>query len=204
MDAAKDLRVTTMARAEIAAHLRDLAELRIRVFAEYPYLYDGDLTYERRYLRAYAESAGAIVVGAWDGPRLVGAATGTPMEDHADEFAQAFAGLDFAVGDIFDCGESVLLPEYRGRGVGHSFFDLREAHARELGRHWSAFCAVVRPQDHPARPVRYRPLDDFWRRRGYRQLPGAIARLRWKDIGKPDETEKPMQFWIRSLEGPAP
>ena len=35
---------------EIQAHVDELAALRIRVFRDFPYLYDGDLDYERAYL----------------------------------------------------------------------------------------------------------------------------------------------------------
>jgi GNAT superfamily N-acetyltransferase len=193
------LRVAPMRREEIERYLWDLADLRIRVFAAFPYLYDGDRAYEARYLATYRESEAAIVVGAWDGERLVGASTGTPMEDHASDFAAAFAGPALPIHDIFYCAESVLLPEYRGRGIGHVFFDLREAHARNLGRRWSAFCAVMRPPDHPARPPDYRPLEPFWRARGYEPLEGAIARFAWRDHGESAESDKLMQFWIRPL-----
>ncbi|MEX2643747.1 MAG: GNAT family N-acetyltransferase [Acetobacterales bacterium] len=185
---------------ELDAALPALAGLRIGVFRDWPYLYDGDMAYEQDYLRTYAESPDAIVVGAWDGPRLVGAATGAPMEDHAEAFADPFVERGYAIGDIFYCGESVLLPEYRGHGIGHAFFDHREAHARRLGRRWSCFCAVVRPDDHPLRPAGYRPLDAFWEKRGYRRMPGAFARFPWKDVDSDRETEKALQFWIRELE----
>ena len=42
--------------------LDDLARLRIAVFRDWPYLYDGDVAYERDYLTAY-QSPGAVVVG---------------------------------------------------------------------------------------------------------------------------------------------
>jgi len=38
----------------LTAALADLARLRIAVFRDWPYLYDGDEAYEREYLRAYA------------------------------------------------------------------------------------------------------------------------------------------------------
>lgn len=194
------LRVEPLSREELAQRLDDLARLRIAVFSDWPYLYDGDPAYESRYLQAYLDSPGVIVVGAFDGDRLVGAATGTPMEDHAEEFAQAFEGRDLPLADVFYCAESVLLPPYRGQGIGHRFFDLREDHARRLGRRWSTFCAVIRPADHPARPADYRPLDPFWRARGYEPLPGAIARFRWRDHGEDGEGEKPLQVWLRDLQ----
>lgn len=182
----------------LEAALDDVARLRIAVFRDWPYLYDGDPVYERRYLTAY-QSSRAVVVAALDGDLIVGAATGAPMSDHAEGFAAAFADRPEPLSDIFYCAESVLLSDYRGQGLGHAFFDAREAHARDLGYRYSAFCSVMRPADHPARPAGYRPLDDFWRKRGYAPLPGVIARFSWKDIDEAGETEKPLQFWMRSL-----
>lgn len=178
--------------------LEDLARLRIAVFRDWPYLYDGDLEYERDYLKAY-QSPGAIVVAAYDGARMIGASTGAPMEDHAGDFAAAFAHRPEKLDQIFYCAESVLLPEYRGHGLGHAFFDGREAQGRALGRHYSTFCRVVRPDDHPAHPAEYRPLDGFWRKRGYAPLPGVVAEFDWKDIGQVQSTKKPLQFWMKSL-----
>lgn len=193
------MRVEVLTGRALEAVLEDVARLRIAVFRAFPYLYDGDLDYERGYLQTYRDSPGAVLVGAFDGSRLVGAATGTPMEDHADDFAGAFAGTGYDLGDVFYCAESVLLPEYRGRGIGHRFFDLREAHGRALSRRYCAFCGVVRPADHPLRPDGYAPLDPFWRKRGYAPLAGAVATFRWKDIGEVAETAKPLQVWMRPL-----
>ncbi len=198
-----NLRIAPMTRAELKAGIDDVARLRIDVFRTFPYLYDGDLDYERRYLRPYLESPGAIVVGAWDGSagreKLVGVATGAPMEDHAAEFGAPFAERGLDLGEIFYCAESVLLPEFRGRAAGGAFFDHREAHARVLGRERSCFCAVVRPADHPARPADHAPLDPFWRKRGYAPVDGLTAAFSWRDVGDSAESAKPMQFWMRSL-----
>ena len=193
------MRIEALTGEALDAALDDVAGLRIRVFRDWPYLYDGDLEYERGYLETYRNSDTAILVGAFDGTRLVGAATGTPMTDHADDFAAAFEGSGLALNDIFYCAESVLLPEYRGRGVGHRFFDLREAHGRALGATMSAFCGVVRPADHPLRPEGYRPLNGFWRKRGYAPLDAAVAWFSWKDIDQSETTRKPLQVWTRSL-----
>ena len=193
------LTIAPLGHDQLKTELPDLARLRITVFREWPYLYDGDMKYEERYLASYVRSSDAIIVGVHDEGRLVGASTGAPMEDHADSFAAPFAERDYDLREIFYCGESMLLPEYRGRGIGHTFFDLREEQGRRLGRRWSCFCAVVRPDDHPLKPADYRPLDAFWQKRGYRKMPGVIAEFPWKDIDTADETVKPLQFWIREL-----
>ncbi|MEZ5924752.1 MAG: GNAT family N-acetyltransferase [Hyphomicrobiaceae bacterium] len=184
--------------------LRDLlpalALLRIEVFRDFPYLYDGTLGYEQRYIAEFAAAADTVVVVAKAGEEIVGMATASPMLGHADAFAEPFRERGYDVDRLFYCGESVLKRTYRGRGIGHAFFDHREAHGRALGRFTHVtFCGVVRPPDHPLRPPDYRPLDGFWRKRGYLPLDGVRARFSWKDIDKSEADEKEMQFWIRPL-----
>ncbi|CUX80771.1 MAG: putative acetyltransferase [Roseibaca calidilacus] len=193
------LRYQALTGAAIDAVIDGLAALRIRVFHDWPYLYAGDLGYERGYLAVYRDNPRAIVAAAFDGDRLVGAATGLPMVDADPEFRAAFEGTDHNPEQIFYCAESVLLPDYRGQGAGHRFFDLREQHARALGLRFAAFCSVKRPEDHPARPHGYRPLDGFWRKRGYAPLPGVVAQFTWRDLGDATDTAKPLQVWMRAL-----
>ncbi|HAF41586.1 MAG TPA: GNAT family N-acetyltransferase [Sphingobium sp.] len=192
-----------MTGAALTAALDSLAELRIAVFRAFPYLYDGDHGYERDYLTTYAQSPDALVVGAFAGAagqeRLVGAATAAPMADHAAEFAAPFRACGIDLADVYYFGESVLLPEWRGHGIGHAFFDRREARARELGFPLASFCAVIRPADHPARPAGYSPLDPFWRKRGFAPVDGLVGHFAWKDIGHATQTDHAMQFWTKRL-----
>jgi GNAT superfamily N-acetyltransferase len=181
---------------DLEAALDDVAALRIAVFRDWPYLYDGTLDYEREYLKTYRDNPGALLVGAFDQGRLVGASTSTLMEDHAEAFSTPLRRMGLPVQTILYGAESVLLPEYRGLGLGHRFFDLREAHARKLGRSHIAFCSVKRPDNHPARPAQYRTNDAFWQGRGYTPLPGVLAEFAWKDLGDSAETLKPLQFWL--------
>ena len=57
------------------ALLDDLARLRITVFREWPYLYEGSLDYEQRYLRDFLDIPQAALIIARDGDEIVGAAT---------------------------------------------------------------------------------------------------------------------------------
>ena len=184
---------------ELQGALPQLAALRIEVFRDYPYLYDGSLAYEESYLTALNESKDSLIVAAADGDKIVGCATGSALQGHHQEFAAPFLEHGFDPAQVFYCGESVLLPGYRGRGLGHIFFERREAHAKARGYRYSAFCGVVRPGDHPLKPATYSPLDTFWKKRGYRRAEGMIALFRWKDIDQSEETDHPMQFWMRDL-----
>jgi len=120
-------------------------------------------------------------------------------KQHAEAFAAPLEGWDIPLNEVFYCAESVLLPEYRGQGAGRAFFAAREDHARQLGRRMSAFCAVVRPADHPMAPADYRPLDPFWRGLGYAPLDGRRAWFSWKDVDQDAATDKPLQFRAKAL-----
>ena len=194
------LEISSLTGEAIKAVLDDLAALRITVFRDWPYLYDGSLAYEQQYLATFAAAPGAVCIIARDGARIVGASTGLPLAEADEEFRAPWRAAGHDISKVFYCGESVLLSSHRGGGVGHAFFDGREAHARRLGGfHTSTFCRVVRPDDHPQKPKDYRPLDDFWRKRGYAPVDGLVAYFAWKDIGEKDETTKAMQFWKREL-----
>ena len=188
----------------LTAALPSLAELRITVFRDWPYLYEGTLDYEQDYLGKFAKARDAVVVAARDGERIVGVATASPLREHTERFAPLFQARGFDPDRIFYFGESVLLSAYRGRGIGHAFFDHREAQARACrvnGKPYthSAFCGVIRPADHPARPANYVPLDAFWTKRGYVKQDGMLGSYSWQDTGEAAATEKPMQFWMKPL-----
>ena len=194
------LRIHRFAGADVRGHLDAVAALRIAVFRDWPYLYDGDPVYEREYLDAYAQSPDSVFVLAFDGDAVVGASTGLPLADDTAEFRAPFDAAGIDASKVFYFGESVLLPAYRGRGVGHTFFDHREAHARSLERfELTAFCAVDREADDPPRPAGHRGNEAFWHKRGYVRQPGMTMRLHWNETGR-GETAHALTFWTRALD----
>lgn len=183
---------------EIEKHWREIAALRIEVFREYPYLYQGSFDYERDYLKAYWKSENSLIVLLRDAGQAVGATTCLPlMEEHA-EFQTPFLHVGLEPQDFFYLGESVLLPEYRGRGLGNLFFDEREARAQRLGSfRYTCFCAVERPADHPLKPTDYQSLHGFWRKRGYQHRPDLRCQFSWQDLDESEPSYKPLSFWLR-------
>ena len=191
--------IRTVRGQAIAEWLDEVARLRVAVFRDWPYLYEGhsDGEYERQYLAHYVASARSVLVLALDAGRVVGASTGLPLEDDPEAYGEPLRRAGLPLQQVFYFGESVLLPGYRGLGLGHAFFDEREAHARAMGGfRWTAFCAVDRALDDPRRPPDYRPNDSFWNRRGYARLPGLTTYMAWDEIGR-GEIEHPLTFWLR-------
>jgi GNAT superfamily N-acetyltransferase len=201
-----EITVHSVSGPELERYIPELARLRIQVFREYPYLYQGDTDYEANYLRTYSQSQGSVVVLALDAERVVGASTALPLIEETEEVVSPFRSGGYAPGEVFYLGESVLLPDYRGRGIGVRFFQEREAHARALAMdpvnpfgpfRWFAFCAVERDPSDPRRPRGYVPLDDFWRNRGYRRQPQLRTAFSWRELDEAAESPKPMVFWLK-------
>lgn len=197
-----NIAIQTVSGAHILPWLDAVAALRIEVFRDFPYLYEGEIDYERRYLSTYANSANSLFVLALDdnqsdGNPLVGCSTGIPLTAAEPEFQAPFITAQIPLASVFYFGESVLRRAYRGQRVGHHFFDAREKYAAQLGKTITAFCAVERPDNHPMKPPGYSSLDNFWQQRGYIKQPDMRTLYHWQDIDESAITDKPMVFWLK-------
>lgn len=193
------LRIVRLKGKEILPYLSDLANLRITIFKDYPYLYEGHLEYESNYLKTYASCSESIMVVVFDKQTIVGASTAIPLEFETAECKQPFLEKGMNIPDIFYLGESVLLPQYRNQNIYRHFFYERESAAYEYGCHFTAFCAVKRPQDDPKQPKNYRSLDKIWEHFGYQKHPELCAYFEWKEVGEKSASKKPLIFWLKKL-----
>ena len=183
--------------AGVMDYLEDAARLRITVFREFPYLYDGDADSEREYLGHYGECPRSVLVLAICDGAVAGVSTGLPLAEADESFQAPFLKAGMPPGQWFYCGESVLDRAWRGKGIGHRFFDERETHARELGFTKTCFCSVKREAGHPLCPEDYRSNDAFWTKRGYVKRPELCARFSWKQVDSAEEVENELVFWTR-------
>jgi hypothetical protein len=185
---------------EAYPYLNLLAELRMKIFRDFPYLYEGDLDYEKKYLETYFSSNKSFVSICFDSDRAIGACTAILLSEEQKEFQKPFLERSIETNRICYFGESILEKEYRGKGIGNSFMDLRFNFAKELsGVNQAVFCAVIRSPQHPAKPKEYAPLDNFWIKRGFQKMTGFEAEYSWRDIGEKNESLKRMQFWRKEL-----
>jgi GNAT superfamily N-acetyltransferase len=196
------VRVEFFAGAAMLPHLPALARLRIAVFRDWPYLYDGSAGNEQKYLATFAAAPGAGLAVAFADGEVVGCSSCLPLAGESENVRAPFQARGWDAGKFFYFGESVLLPEWRGQGIGVEFFRLREAHALATsGCDFAAFCAVQRPPDHPLRPPGAVPLDAFWRKRGFVPTPDLACTMRWKQVDSDAPVENTLAFWLKSLRG---
>jgi len=180
--------------------LSPIADLRITIFRDFPYLYEGTHEYEMHYLQTYVNSEKAMAFTVWDGNQMVGACTCIPLAEETEDVQKPFIEKDLPVETIFYFGESLLMKPYRGLGIGHRFFDEREQHSASFQTYSDTyFCSVIRHENHPLKPDDCYPNDVFWTKRNYKKVPDLTCRMSWKDIEEKEESYKELVFWHKSL-----
>lgn len=195
-----DIKYKSAQGHEIKNWVNALGELRIKVFAEWPYLYQGDLDYERKYLQTYVKAKNSFVFMIFDKEKLVGATTAIALQEETAEFQKPFLDKSINLNEVVYFGESILLKEYRGQGFGKRFMQERLNFAKTVqGAKMAAFCAVQREPNHPKKPHDIRPLDPFWRAMGFIQIDDMLAQYAWTDIGESKPTAKKLKFWVKNL-----
>lgn len=181
-------------------YIEEIAALRIEVFREFPYLYDGSFDYEREYLARYFNAPDAKIFLVFDGNKSIGVTTCIPLWHEIPEIQKPFTEKGLNVKEYFYFGESILQKEYRGKGIGKRFFQYREDEAKKHPDvKFTTFCAVLRRNEHALKPLQYKPLDGFWTKSGYIFQPELYTFLSWKDVDQLNETPKKLGFWIKKL-----
>lgn len=195
-----DIHVRSFTGSGLKPYLHSMAKLRMEVFCEYPYFEEPHLDHEIQYLKTVAACKESIGVLIFDNTTLVGVSLGYPLSIEEEAIQQPFKAKSLDIGEYFFFGDSALLKQYRGRGIGHHFFDARESHIQNSNKFKKiCFCVPDCPENDPQKPEDYISLHDFWRKRGFVHAPEKKCILSWKHIGDSHPKERQMSFWIKNL-----
>lgn len=178
--------------------ISNVAELRINIFREYPYLYDGSPAYEESYLHKFMATPDSTIAIIFDGESVVGALTGLPLKYEEESVIAPWKSRKESIEEIYYFSEALLYPTYRGRGLGKRLFETSEAYVESLNTYKIfSLATVIRESDHPLKPQDYASLDGFWKSRGYSIVEGVICTISWKEVHEDIESDKPLQFWSK-------
>ncbi len=195
-----DIHVRSFTGSGLKPYIHSVAKLRMEVFKDYPCFEEPDLERETQYMRKIASNKESIGVLIFDNTTLVGVALGCPLSVEETALKRPFKDAHKDIDTYFFFGDSALLKQYRGRGIGHHFFDAREAHVIHLKKYKHiCFCAPDSQEFDPRKPKDFIPLFDFWRKRGYIHHPEMKCYPVWKATGEAHPTEKELSFWIKDL-----
>lgn len=181
--------------SEIEKHIDQLGRFRIEIFREYPYLYDGNIEYERTYLGRYSRNSESFLLILQDTHGIIGACTGIPLNGENHEFQNAFVGENRD--EIYYIGEVMLRADSRGKKLGSRLLSTALGLIDSKKFKKVSLCTVDRGLNHLQRPVSYCSPDYLWKKCGFEKSINLLAYLDWKDIGQEIETQKPMNIWFR-------
>lgn len=183
---------------EAKQFIDELAKLRIKIFREYPYLYDGDYEYEKKYLNKFLNTPDSMIAVAFEGSKVIGALTGLPLKSEDSTIKQPWQTTEFDIDEMYYFSEVLLLPENRGKGLGAELFKIAEEWVQSLNKYpISILATVVRDENHPKKSIGYKSLDSFWEKLGYRKTNTITCCIPWKEVGEAEETNKALMFWIK-------
>lgn len=183
---------------ECLVFCHEIASIRIQVFREFPYLYDGNYEYELEYLNTFFSSEKSILIIAKHKGTVIGISTGIPLKDETENIKSPWYKNGHPVEDIFYFGESAIEKTHRGYGIGHQFFKLREEWAKKNGYKKTTFCCIIRPEDHKHKPKNHKTPESFWNKLGY-QKGNITCILEWKEIDEEKESLKNLNFWHKKI-----
>lgn len=193
-----NLTIHTLANHQIAQNIEDIARLRIDIFREYPYLYDGDFKYEANYLSKFAHVSNSVLIVLKDNEHIVGSITGLPLQYEDSDIQAPWIDKGLAIKHVYYFSEILIYPKYRGKGIGQQLFAQAEATVTALNQyHCFSLATIIRPKHHPSSPYNYKNVEDFWTKNGYQKQEHLICHITWKEIGETNESPKPLVFWTK-------
>ncbi len=182
---------------EIQDYIDDIARLRIQVFREFPYLYDGNEVYEKEYLKKFAEINESIVVLALDNDKVIGAFTSLPMRFEQEGVKREIPS-DW-IENAFYLSEIVLEKTYRKQGIGRTMFQMMLDKINTLQNYNRIlFAAIERDENHPNKPLDYITNDKIWNKQGF-QKTHFHSEISWKEINEETESSKKLSIWEKEI-----
>jgi hypothetical protein len=194
-----NLRLKVLAGEDFNLYEDELAKLRLSIFCEYPYLYDGNLSYDKDYVNRYDKNKDSTIILILDDTNLVGVSTSTPLKNEILKIQQPFIDDGYNIEEIYYLVESILLSPYRGQGIYHQLFTERELVAKNALFKYTAFCAIERSDSDPRKPKNYKDLKEIWARYGYKEHPELVTNIDWKEIGVDEMKSHKLVFWVKKL-----
>jgi ribosomal protein S18 acetylase RimI-like enzyme len=180
-----------------------IAQSRINFYRGYPYLYEGNMEEERDYVKWFFSSPKSAVAFAYDGEKIIGFITGTPLvyfDEHFKGSADSFKKAELIPEDYYYLTDVIILPEYRGNGIAKKLCRMLEEYAKQL--EFRAGCFVnERHEKHPLKPAEYTDLDDIFIRSGCIKLPISVIH-NWKTImvdGNNQDQDHTLVYWHKKF-----
>ena len=191
---------------DILPFIEKTSEMRIRLFKEFPYLYQGSMDYEREYMKAYAKDPKSTIAIASCDKNIIGVSTGIPLVSESsivDGSAQLITQAGEAPEDYYYYGEILIEPEHRGNKISSKLYSAQNELVKKWGYKKVCILTVVRQKNHPLKPKEYQSLDSMWTHFNYnRFIPPILVTYDWNTFqcsGEVRMQSNELEMWHKTL-----
>lgn len=195
------IRMEVVQGEAIHAYVKDITDLSLIIYREYPYLYEGTEEEYLPHIQHYAQPE-SVACLLFDNEKTIGVAIGLPLKAMRDNYKRPLLNSDVYINidSVFYLGEILLLPEYRGRGLGKQMYLKFEEMVRKK-ENFKSICLskISELESHPRMPAQYKSLDTFWAKLGFKRLNNVHFSVVWLNVGDQEESSHKMVYWIKTL-----
>lgn len=196
---------TVMARAQetMSERFQDIAHMRLTLFKEFPYLYEGDEEGEREYLESYFNADTACLILLYDQGEIVGFSSGVGLHEEMPDIQKPFARHGLNTQDYYYVGEVMLKAPYQKKGLTKIFQEHHNWHIQNLKARGEGnfskltLMTVVRPDDHPLYPEGYEPIDGILNHFGFQKSDTLFVHLPWSQVDQEEVVDHTLNIWIK-------
>lgn len=164
--------IKLLTKEEVTPLLPFVANLRINIFREYPYLYEGNFKEEMDDLEHCAKLPKNALAIAYHEDTPVGFLYGIPLVEFAPHFENSVLDLfkekNLEPESCYYFADIIILPEHRGNNLSKKLFDALEMYAQEQGYRSASFITESH-ESHPLKPINYKSLDPLWNSLQYKK-----------------------------------
>ncbi len=200
------IRIEAFKGSAINPYVQKLAELRVREFYNFPYLYVGTIEEDAHYSQRYAEDEKALLVVAFENNQVIGLYSGIPFNSNMSflhEWEEQALQQDFELEGYYYLGELIVEKTWRNKRIGSQIIEMFFEEINQLGYKKMAGVTAIRPRNHPLRPEGYQDTDEVWPKFGLHKTNVTLSvnyPTRQADGSVKDETNE-MALWVKELSG---
>lgn len=186
----------------ITPFVKDITDLCIEIYREYPYLYEGTEEEYLPFIEHYTSSNNGIACLLFDNTKPIGVAIGMSMNEMREKYKQPFINARPLenCNELFYLGEFLLLKDYRGKGFGKQMYlELERLVKENLNLQKICFCKIDEDVHNPLIPADYKSLDEFWRKLGFEKCDDATVIVDWRDVSAEKDSPHKLVYWLKTL-----
>ncbi len=178
-----------------------MAEMRLKEFAKFPYLYQGSMAEEKEYAKEY-QVPGAILITCSVAGEDIGVISGYPYQYNQGKSAKVeveLATMGMAMDEIYYIGEVILIEKYRNQGIGKQLEKMLVDIIKKEYK-YALVITVERSLDDPDRPEGYRYKNGLREGTGFKRLQNEIV-YSWPVKRKSgiSEEENVVSVWVKNI-----